>query len=102
MNALFEYELYFPVGKDINRQAHLEALKHRLTEFFGGLTDFRHRSDGEWKIGSVIYHDEIVLLRMLGNDREQSRGFLRAVASDLATTLGEQEILIIEREVQSI
>jgi hypothetical protein len=78
-----------------------QRLKERLTEFFGGLTDFHHRSEGAWKFGGVTYHDEVVLLRVLGEDRAKARAFLRQLKLELEASLNEEQVLIIEREVHS-
>jgi hypothetical protein len=79
----------------------LQRLKERLTEFFGGITDFHHRSEGAWKFGGVTYHDEVILLRVLGKDQARARTFLRDVKQELEASLNEEQVLIIEREVHS-
>jgi hypothetical protein len=102
MPATFEYDLYFPFVNEAGVRATQEVFgqaKQRLTDFFGGLTDFHHRSEGAWKFGGVTYHDEVVLLRMLSDDRDRAREFLRALQRELETALDQQEILVIEREV---
>jgi hypothetical protein len=101
MPPTYEYDLYFPFVNESGVRADeaFSEAKQRLTEFFGGLTDFHHRSEGEWKFGGMTYHDEVVLLRMLSDERDQAREFLRALQRELQTALDQQEILIIEREV---
>ena len=105
MNTLYEYDLYYPLTSesgDRSSAATFDNTKERLTEFFGGLTDFRHRSEGSWKFGGVNYRDEIILLRMLGSARKAAREFLGKLQAQLESSLNEQRILIIEREVQSL
>ena len=105
MNTLYEYELYYPLTSESGERssvATFDATKKRLTEFFGGLTDFRHRSEGSWKFGGVTYRDEIILLRMLTSDRDAAREFLTKLQAELEGSLSEEKILIIEREVQSL
>ena len=104
MKTLYEYDLYYPTTNSTGArspEAVLEQLKQRLTDFFGGLTDFRHRSDGLWKFGGVTYHDEVILLRVLADDSVKARAFLASLKRDLEAALKEEQILIIEREVQS-
>jgi hypothetical protein len=99
---MYEFDLYFPVvsGNGVpNRPELFQRTKERLAGFFGGLTDFRHRNSGTWVYGGVAYRDEVVLLRALGQDRTASRDFLHSVGRDLAAELGEQTILIVEREI---
>ena len=99
---MHEYDLYFPFVNEAGVRATdkvFSDIKARLTEFFGGLTDFHHRGDGAWKYAGVTYHDEVVLLRMLSDEPDRARKFLRAIQHELASVLDQEEILIIEREV---
>ena len=98
MRELFEYDLYFPMTGE-RATGELDRIKRVLTEYFGGLTDFRHRSEGAWKMGGVTFHDEVVLLRVLGDDRGRAREFLQRIARELAASLKQEEILVVEREV---
>ena len=98
MRELYEYDLYFPMTSE-RANSELARVKRLLTEFFGGLTDFRHRSDGAWQMGGVTFHDEIVLLRILGDDRTRARELLQRIARELAASLKQEEILIVERQV---
>jgi hypothetical protein len=102
MTHTYEYDLYFPFVNETGARAAdevLDHLKQRLIDFFGGLTDFHHRSEGTWKYGGVTYYDEVVLLRMLSDERDRAREFLRAMQRELELGLNQKEILIIEREV---
>ena len=103
MKTLYEYDLYYPMTSKSGAHSAtiFHRLKERLTEFFGGLTDFHHRSDGAWKFGGVTYHDEVVLLRVLGQDQAKAQSFLRELKNELESSLEEEQILIIEREVHS-
>lgn len=105
MNTLYEYDIYYPLTHQSGERsptAAFEETKQRLTQFFGGLTDFRHRSEGLWQFGGVTYRDEIVLLRVLCSDRQAARDFLLKVQRELEIKLKEEKLLIIEREVQSL
>ena len=102
MTRLYEYDLYFPATATSTAEEKLVALKKALTDFFGGLTDFRHRSVGEWKIGAVTFHDEVVLIRLLHADRDAARAHLQKIKDDLERDLSQEQILIIEREVSQL
>ena len=103
MKLVHEYDLYYPMtsASGPRSAAIFERLKERLTEFFGGITDFHHRSEGAWKFGGVTYHDEVVLLRVLGHDQARARAFFGELKQELETSLNEEQVLIIEREVRS-
>lgn len=101
MRALFEYDLYFPIAGE-RANVELARVKKQLTEAFGGLTDFHHRSEGAWKMGGVTMRDEVILLRVLADRRESARNILRRIASELEKSLAQEEILIVEREVVAI
>lgn len=105
MNRTYEYDLYFPFVNEGGVRATdklFNDVKHRLTEFFGGLTDFQHRTEGRWTFGGVTYFDEVILLRMLSDDRAQAREFLRTIQRELEAELQQREILVIEREVSRL
>jgi hypothetical protein len=80
----------------------LEDVKQRLVELFGGLTHFRHRNEGLWKVGSVTYRDEIVVLRVLADARDQARREFVAIKESLKRSLSQDEVLVVEREVSVI
>jgi hypothetical protein len=98
-----EYDLFIPLryndGSPVEAEK-LDHLRHQLTEFFGGLTDMRHRSAGRWKVGGVTFHDEIVIYRVLADRRRPARRFLRKLKGELKAELGQQEVLIVERRVE--
>lgn len=98
MHSTYEYDIYFPMIGSATSRGLFDRTRERLTEFFGGLTDFRHRSEGTWKYGGVTYQDEVVLLRVLGRDRAAARDFLHSLQAQLKRELGQEEILVVERE----
>jgi hypothetical protein len=104
MRPLFEYDLYFPLSGNGAKPptTELERIKKELTHFFGGLTDFRHRGEGTWKMGGVTFRDEVILLRVLGEDRDRARQFMRDMQHELKRSLDQVDILVIEREVVAL
>jgi hypothetical protein len=103
--ALLEYDLYLPIydndGESYNTQV-FNRIKSKLVDYFGGITDFRHKTDGAWKMGKVTFNDEILLYRILSNRGEEGRAFLTRLKQSLEVELGQDQILIIERSVTSL
>ncbi len=103
--AAREYDLYLPLRYNDGRpveQAKVDALKQRLTERFGGLTFFPQKSEGTWKIGSVTFRDEMVILRVLADDGASARDFFMSLKEELKTDLQQEDILIVERKVRTL
>jgi hypothetical protein len=98
-----EFEIYVPLlyndGSAIETEK-LVALRHRLFEYFGGLTDTRQQNAGAWRVGNVSFHDEIVIFRVLAVKQHPARAFLMALKAELERELRQQEILIVERKVE--
>ena len=61
-----EYELYVPLnyndGSPIQPEK-IERIGQRLLEQFGGCTFFPQPNKGTWKMGHVVFCDEIVIFR---------------------------------------
>ncbi len=98
-----EFEIYVPLhyndGSAIESEK-LDDLRRRLFDFFGGLTDTRQRNAGAWKVGNVVFHDDIVIYRVLAVKQHPARRFLMDLKDELERELRQQEILIVEREVE--
>ena len=97
-----EYEVYVPLrqndGKRIAREK-IDQLKKRLVKRFGGLTHFPQKNEGVWKIGRATFRDEIVLLRVLADEKPAVTNFFKKLKQELQRDLKQQEILIIKRHV---
>jgi hypothetical protein len=102
MEALFEYDVYVPTVSDAGvayPKSLLEGYKHVLVEHFGGVTDFRHRSEGVWRLGSTTFRDEIVLYRVLTAERASAHTLLQTLQQRMCRELKQREVLVIERQV---
>jgi len=100
-----EFDLFIPLSYNDGTAVEgekLQRLQHRLLEHFAGLTFFPQPNEGYWKLGKVTYRDEIVIYRILASDADDARAFLRALKVELKTTLQQEEILIIERDVSML
>jgi hypothetical protein len=98
-----EFEIYVPLhyndGSPIE-PAKLDALRARLFDFFGGLTDTKQRNAGAWKVGNVVFHDDIVIYRVLAVKQHPARRFLMELKEELERELRQEEILIVERKIE--
>ena len=67
-----EYDLYLPLrfndGSPIEPEK-IARLKKRLHDRFGGLTFFPQQNEGIWKVGTVTFREEIVILRTLAEQQ---------------------------------
>src|SRR5215213_7116643 len=96
-----EYEIYLPStyndGTPIESQL-IDRLKQKLADAFGGYTHQRSRSEGAWKLGGVVFRDEVTIVRVLDHG---STGFdMGAFKREVETALRQESVLIVEREVR--
>jgi hypothetical protein len=100
-----EYDLFVPLryndGSPIEGRK-FKRLQSELIDQFGGLTYFPQGNQGFWKLGDVTYRDEIVIYRVLSSDTRRARRFLRTLKELLKTELDQEEILIVERDVDTL
>jgi hypothetical protein len=96
-----EYEIYLPTtyndGSPVDARV-VERLKQTLAHAFGGYTHQRSRSEGAWKLGGVVFRDEVTIVRVLDHG---STGFdMRAFKKEVEMALRQESVLIVEREVR--
>ena len=73
-----------------------------MLEYFDGLTFFPQPNEGFWKLGEVTYRDEIVIYRVLSAKARTARKFFAELKEDLKRDLRQEEILIVERDVETL
>jgi hypothetical protein len=100
-----EYDIFLPLR--YNDGTPIELVKFRnlqglLLSNFAGLTFFPQANQGFWKLGDVTYRDEIVIFRVLASDARRARSFLRKLKEDLKAGFAQEEILIVERDVDTL
>jgi hypothetical protein len=100
-----EYDIFVPLR--YNDGAPIKGLKFQqlqlsLLEQFGGLTYFPQANQGFWKLADVTYRDEIVIYRVIASDSRRSKKYLRNLKEKLKADLQQEEILIVERDVESL
>lgn len=100
-----EYDLFIPLyyndGRPVEPQQ-FQALQQQLLEQFGGLTFFPQPNEGFWTVAGVTYRDAIVIYRVLTSDAQAARRFLSALKERLKEELQQEEILIVERDVETL
>ncbi len=99
-----EYDLFVPLyyndGSPVEAEKLLELKKHLLNQF--DLTFFPQANEGFWRMGGVTYRDEIVIFRILAADAPDARRFLSHLKEDLKREFSQEEILIVERDVETL
>ena len=100
-----EYDLFIPLsyndGTAIEAQK-LRNLQDLLLREFGGLTVFPQPNEGYWRMGEVTYRDEIIIYRVITAKVRSARHFMSRLKQELKKDLDQEEILIIERDVETI
>lgn len=100
-----EYELYVPLhyndGRPVEHEK-LASLKRRLVQRFGGLTHFPQSNEGLWKIGSITFRDQVVILRVLASETGKAEDYFRQLKESLRDEWEQKDFLIVAREVSTL
>jgi hypothetical protein len=100
-----EYDLYVPLtyndGTLIEPRT-IERIGQGLLEQFGGVTFFPQPNEGLWRMGPVTYRDQIVIFRVLSANARRARRYFKALKQELKTKLEQEEILVVERDVETL
>ena len=100
-----EFDLFVPLfhndGRPIKPEL-FQQLQGRLLVEFDGVTFFPQPNKGFWKMGGVVFHDEIVVYRVLAEKRGRALRFLSRLKKWMERALEQEEILIIERKVGKV
>jgi hypothetical protein len=100
-----EYDLYLPLRYNdgtLIEPRKFRAVQVRLLEFFNGYTFFPQPKEGVWQMGDVVFHDEIVIYRVVSNRPRQARQFMKQLKQELMRAFKQEEIFMIEREVERL
>lgn len=98
-----EFEIYVPLHYNDRSPVEpekLERLRQRLFDYFGGMTDTRQSNTGSWRVGNVVFQDEVVIYRVLAVKQHPARLFLMELKRDMEREFQQEEVLIVEREVE--
>ncbi|HEY7712297.1 MAG TPA: hypothetical protein VIG57_19960, partial [Candidatus Entotheonella sp.] len=93
--------LYYNDGRQIEPQK-FQDLQTQLLDQFGGLTFFPQPNEGFWTIAGITYRDEIVIYRVIASDEPDARRFLSELKEQLKAMFQQEEILIVERDVDTL
>ena len=100
-----EYDIFIPLfdndGSPIEPRK-FQDLQNRLLAHFDGLTFFPQPNQGFWKMADVLYRDEIVIYRVLSSKVRAARRFLAQLKGELKREFKQEEILIVERDVETL
>jgi hypothetical protein len=99
-----EYDIFIPLyyndGSPVEAEK-FQQLQEVLIDRFEGLTFFPQPNKGFWKMAGVTYRDEIVVYRVI-TSAEGVRHFLEDFKEELKATFHQEEILIVERDVDTL
>ena len=100
-----EHDIFIPLcfndGTPVEAEK-FQSLQEALLNQFGGLTFFPQPNKGFWRMAGVTYRDEIVIYRVIGSVGEKARSFLADLKERLKADFEQEEILIVERDVETI
>lgn len=100
-----EYDVFVPLNYNDGSPVEAEKfqrLQEDLLDQFEGLTFFPQPNRGFWKMAGVTYRDEIVIYRVLTSADEEARYFLADLKERLKADFEQEEILIVERDVETL
>lgn len=100
-----EYELYVPLTHNDGRAVDpkkIERIGELLLEEFGGVTFFPQPNEGRWRMGQVTFQDQIVIFRVLATKTRAARKFFRELKQELKKDLEQEEILIVEKDADTL
>jgi hypothetical protein len=80
----------------------IDRIGQRLLERFGGVTFFPQPNEGLWRMGPVTFRDQIVIFRILSANVRDARRFFRTLKQELKTELDQEEILVVEKDVETL
>lgn len=100
-----EYELYLPMFRNDGRPVPddlVDDVIERLLNQFGGCTFFPQPNKGFWKMANVVFHDDIVICRVITPNVRAARRFLRELKRELMEELEQETILIVEKDADAL
>jgi hypothetical protein len=99
-----EYDLFIPLYYNDGRQVEPQKFQalQQLLDQFGGLTFFPQPNEGFWTVAGITYRDAIVIYRVITSEAQEARRFLSTLKEQLKEALQQEEILIVERDVETL
>ena len=100
-----EYDLYLPLSDNDGQPfaaRMFRSVQNELLDQFGGVTFFPQPNEGLWQTAGVTYHDDIVIYRVITPHTNKARRFFRTYKEKLKRDFDQLEILIVERDVETL
>jgi hypothetical protein len=100
-----EYDIFVPLHYNDGTPIEVgkfQFLQQVLLDQFEGLTFFPQPNKGLWRMADVTYRDEIVIYRVITSAAEGARPFLARLKERMKRDFDQEEILIVEREVETL
>jgi hypothetical protein len=100
-----EYDLYIPLflneGTPVPDEF-IERLGEQLLEEFGGCTFCPQPNKGLWRMGDVVFRDDVVIFGVLSRHVRSARRFFRQLKGELLRELQQEAILIVEKDAETL
>ncbi len=78
----------------------VKQIEDHMTETFGGFTHLKNHNVGVWKMGGVVFHDEITILRVIDERGGAFDG--PGLKKKLQALLKQESVLIVVRNVEIV
>ena len=97
-----EYDIFVPLyyndGRPIEAKK-FQALQKWILQRFDGATFFPQPNKGLWRMGNVVYEDEIVIYRIFTDRSMATKRFFKKLKEKLKLAFKQEEVLIVVRNV---
>jgi hypothetical protein len=90
--------LFYNDGRPVEARK-FQSLQKWILQRFDGVTIFPQANKGTWKMGNVVYEDEIVIYRVFTDRSKKAHKFFKMLKEKLKSAFRQEEILIIVRNV---
>lgn len=100
-----EIDFYIPLTYNSNEAIPNEVLgelKQEIVTKFGGITDFKFKGEGEWKMAGVTFRDEVVVWRAYGEDSPDVLKFLSQLKGQMKLKLRQADVLIAIKQTRFV
>ena len=100
-----EYDLYLPLTDNGGRpfaSRMFRSVQNELLSQFGGVTFFPQPNEGRWQTAGVTYHDEIGIYRVITSHTAKARRFFRSFKVKLMKDFDQLDLLIVERDIETL
>lgn len=100
-----EYDIYLPLKTTTGKETpktFLKKVRTSLLHEFGGVTDFQHVNKGLWKLGTVVFKDDVLIYRVLSRKQKKRTDYLKKLKAKIKRALKQRSVLIVERRINTL